>query len=111
MIRDFLQQELRISKIRSDLEGEAREGANKAQREFLLREQMKAIRRELGEEPESAADELRQKVEDAGMPEEVYTRVNKELKRLAGQNPQSAEACALISSPFLFSLFHPQLCK
>ncbi len=92
MIRDYLQQELRIAKIRSDLEGEAREGANKAQREFLLREQMKAIRRELGEEPESAADELRQKVEDAGMPEEVYARVNKELKRLNGQNPQSAEA-------------------
>ena len=91
-IRNYLEQELRIAQIRSDLEGEARDGANKAQREFLLREQMKAIRRELGEEPESAADELRQKVEEAGMPEEVYARVNKELKRLNGQNPQSAEA-------------------
>ena len=91
-IRNYLEQELRIAQIRSDLEGEARDGANKAQREFLLREQMKAIRRELGEEPESAADELREKVEAAGMPEEVYARVNKELKRLNGQNPQSAEA-------------------
>lgn len=91
-IRDYLEQELRIAQIRSDIEGEARDGANKAQREFLLREQMKAIRRELGEEPESAADELRQKVDAAGMPEAVYERVNKELKRLNGQNPQSAEA-------------------
>ncbi|MFK7804939.1 MAG: endopeptidase La [Anaerolineae bacterium] len=91
-IRNYLEQELRIAQIRSDLEGEARDGANKAQREFLLREQMKAIRRELGEEPESAADELREKVDAAGMPEEVYARVNKELKRLNGQNPQSAEA-------------------
>lgn len=91
-IKTFLQQEMRIAKIRSDLEGEARDGANKAQREFLLREQMKAIKRELGEDPESTADELRTKVEEAGMPEEVYARVNKELKRLNGQNPQSAEA-------------------
>ncbi|MEM8860596.1 MAG: LON peptidase substrate-binding domain-containing protein, partial [Chloroflexota bacterium] len=76
-VKTFLQQEMRIAKIRSDLEGEARDGANKAQREFLLREQMKAIKRELGEDPESAADELRQKVDEAGMPEEVYERVNK----------------------------------
>ncbi|MEM9774344.1 MAG: endopeptidase La [Chloroflexota bacterium] len=91
-IKVFLQQEMRIAKIRSDLEGEARDGANKAQREFLLREQMKAIKRELGEDPESAADELHIKVDEAGMPDEVYERVNKELKRLNGQNPQSAEA-------------------
>ncbi|MFT5195247.1 MAG: ATP-dependent Lon protease, partial [Cellvibrionaceae bacterium] len=91
-IKVYLEQELRIAQIRSDLEGEARDGANKAQREFLLREQMKVIRKELGEEPESAADELHEKVEAASMPEEVYARVKKELKRLNGQNPQSAEA-------------------
>ncbi|MEM7801931.1 MAG: endopeptidase La [Chloroflexota bacterium] len=94
-IKNFLEQELRIASIRTELEGEAREGANRAQREFLLREQMKAIRRELGEEPESGDDELRQKLDEAGMPEEIYKRAKKELKRLASQNPQSAEASVI----------------
>ena len=91
-IKNFLEQELRIAQIRTELEGEAREGANKAQREFLLREQMKAIKRELGEDVESGDEELKKKIDAAGMPEEVEKKALKELKRLSSQNPQSAEA-------------------
>ena len=88
----YLQQELRIAEIRSKIQKDAREGADKAQREYLLREQMRAIRKELGDDAESAADELHQKVADAGMPEEIRTRAEKELKRLDYQGPQSPEA-------------------
>ncbi len=91
-LRAYLENELQIAQVRRELEGEAREGATKAQREYLLREQMKAIKRELGEEPEDLDSELRGKIEAAGMPEEVEAKALKELKRLSMQNPQAAEA-------------------
>jgi ATP-dependent Lon protease len=91
-MRDFLENELRVAEIRNKIEGEARDGANKAQREYLLREQMRAIRRELGEEDDDPIEELRQKIAKANMPEEVYKRATKELDRLTSQNSQSAEA-------------------
>ncbi len=91
-VRDYIENELRVAEIRNLIEGEARDGANKAQREYLLREQMRAIRRELGEEEDDPISELRQKIEEANMPEEVQKRAQKELDRYASQNPQSAEA-------------------
>ncbi len=63
---EHLQQELRIAEIRSKIQQDAHEGAEKAQRDYMLREQMKAIRKELGEGEEEAGDDLRQKIEDAG---------------------------------------------
>lgn len=68
---------------------------NSAQREYLLREQMRAIRKELGEDGESVPDELRQKIEAANMPEDVRDRAMKELKRLEYQGQQSAEASVI----------------
>lgn len=91
-VREYLENELRVAEIRTKIEGEARDGANQAQREYLLREQMRAIRRELGEEAEDPIEELRQKIEESNMPEEVHKRATKELDRLGAQNPQSAEA-------------------
>jgi ATP-dependent Lon protease len=89
---EFLQQELRIAEIRNKIQQDAREGADKAQREYLLREQMKAIRKELGDDAENAMDELRQKLTAAGLPTAVRERAEKELKRLEYQGPQSAES-------------------
>ncbi len=94
-MRDFLQKELQIAEIRSQIQDEARDGADKAQREFLLREQMKAIRRELGEEGESVTDQLRTRIEEAEMPEEVEERAISELKRLEQQGGHSAEASVI----------------
>lgn len=91
-VREYIENELRVAEIRNLIEGEARDGANKAQREYLLREQMRAIRRELGEEEDDPISELRQKITEANMPEEVQKRAQKELDRYASQNPQSAEA-------------------
>jgi ATP-dependent Lon protease len=89
---EYLQQELRITEVRNKIQQDARDGADKAQREFLLREQMRAIRKELGDESEDTADDLRHKIDEAGMPEKIQERALKELKRLEYQGQQSAEA-------------------
>ncbi|MCP4358292.1 MAG: endopeptidase La [Chloroflexi bacterium] len=89
---EYLEQELRIAEIRNKIQQDARAGADKAQREYLLREQMKAIRKELGEDVESSDNELRQKITAAGMPDDVRQRAEKELKRLDFQGPQSPES-------------------
>ena len=94
VVLDFLQRELRIAEVRNKIQQEAREGADKAQREFLLREQMKAIQKELGQD-EDKPEDLRSKIEKAGMPEEVEERAISELKRLDYQGPQSAEASVI----------------
>jgi ATP-dependent Lon protease len=77
------------------LEGEIRDKLaqklNRSQREMVLREQMRTIREELGEEGESAGDDLRKKLEDAGMPEEVRKVADPELKRLESLGSNSPE--------------------
>lgn len=94
-IVEFLEQELRIAEIRNKIQQEAREGADQMQREFLLREQMKVIRKELGEDTVSVRDELQEKIEACGMPEEVHERAMGELKRLEQQGPHSPEASVI----------------
>jgi ATP-dependent Lon protease len=95
IVNDFLKKELRVAEIRSKIQSEAREGADKAQRDYMLREQMKAIRKELGEDGEDLIDELRRKIEEAEMPAEVEERALKELSRLEYQGQQSAEASVI----------------
>jgi ATP-dependent Lon protease len=95
IILDHLKSELRIAEIRNKIQQEAREGADKAQREYLLREQMKAIRKELGDEGEEPTDTLHGKISTANMPEAVTARALNELKRLEYQGPQSPEASVI----------------
>jgi ATP-dependent Lon protease len=75
------------------IQSEAREEMDKAQREYYLRQQLKAIQRELGEGDETQAlvDEYRQKIEAAGLPEEARAEALRELQRLEGMHPQAAE--------------------
>jgi ATP-dependent Lon protease len=91
----YLKQELRITEVRNKIQQDARSGADKAQREYLLREQMRAIRKELGDETEDAFEELQKKIANSGMPEKVMERAEKELKRLEYQGPQSAESSVI----------------
>jgi ATP-dependent Lon protease len=75
-------------KIRTDVS----EGMEKRQREFLLREQMSAIRKELGEDTEGdVIEEYRTKIADAGMPEDVRNEAERELGRLERTSDQSPE--------------------
>src|SRR5437899_4174278 len=72
--------ELQVRKrIREDVES----GAEKQQREYFLRRQMDSIRKELGEDEGSVADEYRKKIAEAGMPEAVQQQAERELGRLA----------------------------
>ena len=81
--------ELQVRKrIREDVE----EGAAKQQREYVLRKQMESIRRELGEDDASVADELRSKVEEADMPEHVREQAERELGRLERMGEAGGEA-------------------
>ncbi len=94
-VSEFLNQEMNIAKVRNKIQQDARDSADKAQREYLLREQMRAIRKELGEESDDPVTDLRTKIEEVGMPENVKERALKELKRLEYQGQQSAEASVI----------------
>jgi ATP-dependent Lon protease len=81
--------ELSVRKrIRDDME----EGSQKQQREYILRQQMDSIRKELGEDGASVVDEYRTKIEAAEMPEETKQQALKELGRLERMGEQSGEA-------------------
>jgi len=92
LIRE-LSKELEVLELRSKIHEQVQEQVSANQREYLLREQMKAIQKELGEQDDSAAeiDELRKKVEEAGMTAEAKKECDRELKRLAKMTPASAE--------------------
>jgi ATP-dependent Lon protease len=88
-----LTKEREVLELRSKIHDQVQEQVNQSQREFLLREQMKAIQKELGESDDGQAEieELRKKVEEAGMTEDAKKECARELKRLAKMTPASAE--------------------
>ncbi len=92
LIRE-LSKELEVLELRSKIHEQVQEQVSQNQREYLLREQMKAIQKELGEvdDAQGEIDELRKKVEEAGMTAEAKKECDRELKRLAKMTPASAE--------------------
>jgi ATP-dependent Lon protease len=92
LIRE-LSKELEVLELRSKIHDQVQEQVSQNQREYLLREQLKAIQKELGESDDSMQeiDELRKKVEEAGMTAEAKKECERELKRLAKMTPASAE--------------------
>jgi ATP-dependent Lon protease len=80
-------------RIRDDVES----GAQKQQREYFLRKQMDSIRKELGEDEGSVVDEYRQKIEEAGMPDEVREQAERELGRLERMGDASGESSMIRS--------------
>ncbi len=78
--------------VRRRIRDDVQEGAEKQQREYFLRKQMDSIRKELGEDDASVADEYRTKIEDADMPEPVKEQALKELARLERMGEQTGES-------------------
>jgi ATP-dependent Lon protease len=92
-IHRHLTRELELLELRGRIQSQVQGQLSQSQREFYLREQLKAIQKELGEGDEATRDidDLRQKLEAAGMPEEVKTEVMRELNRLSHMSPASPE--------------------
>ncbi|MDY6877779.1 MAG: endopeptidase La [Chloroflexota bacterium] len=88
-----MQRELEVLELGHKIREEAQSEMEKTQREYFLRQQLKAIQKELGEEGEEPGIEVYQrKIEEANLPEEARKEAERELGRLAQANPQSAEA-------------------
>src|SRR5437667_2505591 len=92
-VNKHLAKELEVQQLRNKIQTEVQDQVQQSQREYYLREQMKAIQKELGEQDEASrdVDELRQKIEAAGMPEEVKKEALKERSRLARMSPMAAD--------------------
>src|SRR5690348_3979957 len=92
-INQHLAKELEVQQLRNKIQSEVQDRVQQTQREYYLREQMKAIQKELGEQDEGARDteELKQKIDNAGMPDEVKKEALKELGRLARMSPMAAD--------------------
>jgi ATP-dependent Lon protease len=85
LVSNFLARQIEILELKGKIQSEVKSEMDKTQREYILREQLKAIQRELGEDDPQQAEinELREKVEAAGMPEEVRARAIKEIDRMS----------------------------
>src|SRR5437762_2597921 len=92
-VNQHLAKELEVQQLRNKIQSEVQDRVQQSQREYYLREQMKAIQKELGEQDEGQRDieELRQKIESAGMPDEVKKEALKELGRLSRMSPMAAD--------------------
>ncbi len=96
-ISKILLQEIEITTLQNKIQSEAQEEMGRSQREYFLRQQLRAIKRELGEEEdiESEIEELKRKIKKAKMPKKVEEEALRQLKRLELMHPESAEAAVI----------------
>ena len=92
-VNKHLAKEVEVQSLRNKIQSEVQDQVQQSQRDYYLREQMKAIQKELGEGDEGQRDieELREKIEAAGMPEDTKKEALKELNRLARMSPMAAD--------------------
>ncbi len=91
----FQQERLAELRVRKRIHDDVESGAQKQQREYFLRKQMDAIRKELGENDGSVAEEYRKKIDAAGMPDAVRQQAERELSRFERMGDQNAEAAMI----------------
>src|SRR5215471_17361157 len=89
---DFQRERLAELQVRKRIRDDVEDGAQKQQREYFLRRQMDAIRKELGENDGSIVDEYRKKIADAGMPDAVRQQAERELSRFERMGDTNVEA-------------------
>jgi ATP-dependent Lon protease len=92
-INQHLAKELEVQQLRNKIQTEVQDRVQQTQREYYLREQMKAIQKELGEQDEGQRDveDLKKKIDEAGMPDDVKKEALKELGRLSRMSPMAAD--------------------
>ena len=91
-VLEILNRELQVLELGQKIQSQVKEGIDKNQREYYLREQLRAIQQELGEGDElNESDELKERLDKAKLPEEPEKAARKELERLKRMHPSSAE--------------------
>jgi ATP-dependent Lon protease len=93
-VNDFLRKEMEVSAIQAKIQSQAREEMDRSQREYFLREQLRAIKKELGDLDETSKEmeEYRLKISRARMPKEAEEEALKQLSRLEQMHPDAAES-------------------
>ena len=93
-VNDLLAKEVQLSTMQAKIQSEVKEEMSRSQRDYFLREQVRAIHKELGEtdEIQLEVDEYKKKIKRARMPKEVDKEATKQLKRLEQMHPESAES-------------------
>ena len=96
-VNEYLVKELQVATMQAKIQSQAKEEMDKSQREYFLREQMRAIRSELGEMEEMTEeiDEIRKKVKKAKMPSDVEKEALKQTDRLESMHPDAAESALI----------------
>jgi ATP-dependent Lon protease len=99
LVNEQLTKEVEVASMQAKIQSMAKEGMDKAQREYFLREQLKAIRKELGDIGESGEggefDDIRKALNKAGLPATVKAEAEKQLSRLETMHPDSSEATVI----------------
>jgi len=93
LLNKHLAKEIEVQQLRTKIQSEVQDQVQQSQRDYYLREQMKAIQKELGEQDEGQreVEDLRKKIDDANMPEDVKKEALKELSRLSRMSPMAAD--------------------
>src|SRR5579863_6673549 len=93
LLNRHLAKEIEVQQLRAKIQNEVQDQVQQSQRDYYLREQMKAIQKELGEQDEGQREieDLRKKIDEAGMPEDVKKEAMKELTRLSRMSPMAAD--------------------
>src|SRR5580658_2313776 len=92
-LNQHLAKEIEVQQLRAKIQTEVQDQVQQSQRDYYLREQMKAIQKELGEQDEGQreVEDLRKKIDEANMPEDVKKEALKELSRLSRMSPMAAD--------------------
>ncbi len=94
VVTNLVNREIQVLELGSKIQSQVKEGLDKSQREYYLRQQLKAIQQELGEGEEpgsSEVEDLREKLAAKELPEQVRTEADRELKRLASMHPSASD--------------------
>ncbi len=93
LVLTYLTRQLEVLQVRERINSQVQEEMGRNQREYVLRQQLKAIKEELGEMDDASSDleEFREKIESANMPEEAYKMATKQFERLKSMQPASSE--------------------
>jgi ATP-dependent Lon protease len=96
-VSDILGKEIEVLSMQQKIQAQAKGEMDKTQREYFLREQLKAIQKELGELDERAEEitEFRKRIKDSKMPDKVLKETEKQLKRLEKMHPDTAESATV----------------